>query len=101
MLCSYGVQQCEAAKARLENTIRRYQHSNAYCHMFGRLWGLFNPVDEDDCQFYLAALSPLIDARSGSETYVIALPKSAGHMVRVQCVLRFSRWRIELRSGYR
>ena len=69
------------AKSKFTATLRRYRESNAYCNMFGRLWGVFDPLGEDWCDYYLEWLSLLIEARLSKDELVIPVKHGMAYMV--------------------
>lgn len=63
--CRYGFGGAvKDARVRFTNAVKKNRSTNVYCAMFGRLWGLFDPLDELWCDFYLEWLAPLVEARS-------------------------------------
>ena len=74
------------ARTKFKATLTRYKDTNAYCNMFGRLWGLFDPLDEPWCDYYLEWMTLLIEARSAKDEAVIPVKHGLSYMVRRVCV---------------
>ena len=70
------------AKLKFVATLTRHRDSNAYCNMFGRLWGVFDPLDESWCDYYLEWLNLLIEARGMKDETVIPVKNGMAFMVR-------------------
>ena len=70
------------ARTKFVATLNRHKDTNAYCSMFGRLWGVFEPLDEAWCDYYLSWLSPLIEARASKDELVIPVKQGLQYMVR-------------------
>ncbi len=72
------------AQARFASTLRKFKDSNAYCYMFGRLWGLFDALDEPWCDFYLYLAGFIFRSTVSHPTEDIALPTKSNlaHVVR-------------------
>ena len=70
------------AKSKFTATLKRFKDSNAYCYMFGRLWGVFEPLDEAWCDYYLEWLNVLLDARNLKDETVIPVKHGMAFMVR-------------------
>jgi hypothetical protein len=70
------------AKAKFTATLKRFKDTNAYCNMFGRLWGVFDPLSEEWCDYYLEWLSLLIEARSSKDEIVLPVKHGLAYMVR-------------------
>ncbi len=81
--CRYGFGPIRKdAKAKFSATLRRFKDSNGYCNMFGRLWGVFDPLDEAWCDYYLELLTELIEARAAKDEAVITVKQGMAFMVR-------------------
>lgn len=81
-VCRYGLGPMRKDTiAKFKATLQRHKDSNAYCCMFGRFWGLFDPLDESWCDFYLEWLTLLIEARSAKDETVLPVKNGMAFMV--------------------
>lgn len=62
------------AQAKFAATLRKFRDTNPYCNTFGRLWGVFDALDESWCDYYLEILSFVIKAPVTHPTEEIVLP---------------------------
>ena len=44
-----------------------HRDANPYCAMFGRLWGVYDPLPEATCDFYLEVLSHVFEAKKNAD----------------------------------
>ena len=71
------------ARSKFVGALKRYQAASLYCRMFGRLWGIFEPVlDEAWCDYYLEWVNMLIAARAAKDEVVIPVKQGVAFMVR-------------------
>ncbi len=62
------------AQAKFASTLRKFRDTNPYCNTFGRLWGVFDALDEAWCDYYLEVLSHVIKSPVTHPTEEILLP---------------------------
>jgi hypothetical protein len=76
------------AQGKFAATLRKFRDTNAYCNTFGRLWGVFDALDESWCDFYLEVLVHVVKAPVTHPTEEIVLASKLSQAINVSGVAR-------------